>query len=297
MTTTYVNPHSARESRQKRLEREEAELEAMLKGDQPPEEEEEDEGESQEESTDTNDNPETPEKPEAKEEEDEDEEDKKGNWKKRYSDIRRHEAQLKKKLKELEEENEKLKETTDDTVDEKTVKDWIKKYPDVAAIFKSLADEAADKKFKEAKIKLDEIDERDANSRTKSAKRKILDAHPEFEQWEEDDAFHDWVESQPKLVQDSLYENADDADSVIFVLDKYAATLKKPKVKTKDTSAAESVNTKGDRTSLDTKNGKGKWTESKVAAMSIQEYEKNEAEILKAMKEDPGFYDLSGSAM
>ena len=35
------------------------------------------------------------------------------------------------------------------------------------------------------------------------------------------DEFHDWVDEQPKWVQDALYENSDDPASVIRVIDLY----------------------------------------------------------------------------
>ena len=43
------------------------------------------------------------------------------------------------------------------------------------------------------------------------AEAELLRYHPDFEDIRETDDFHNWVEEQPKSIQDALYENNNDA--------------------------------------------------------------------------------------
>ena len=45
--------------------------------------------------------------------------------------------------------------------------------------------------------------------------------HPDFDDIRDSDEFHEWAESQPKWVQDALYENDNDARSAARAIDLY----------------------------------------------------------------------------
>ena len=71
--------------------------------------------------------------------------------------------------------------------------------------------------------------------------------HPDFIEIRQDDAFHTWAEAQPKWVQNALYENIDDAQSVARVIDLYKVDkgiTNKKKAKPSEKAAASSVKNK-----------------------------------------------------
>ena len=53
------------------------------------------------------------------------------------------------------------------------------------------------------------------------AELELLILHPDFVEIRQDNAFHDWVSTQAKWVQDALYENEDDANLAARAIDLY----------------------------------------------------------------------------
>ena len=124
-----------------------------------------------------------------------------------------------------------------------------------------------------------------------------IEVHADFDDLRDSDTFHDWVEEQPKWVQDALYENSEDARSVVRVIDLYKSdkgmTKEGKKAKTK---AAASAIVKSSKADLDAEETQGTLKESDVKRMSAQEFEKREEEITKAIQSGKFIYDISGSA-
>jgi hypothetical protein len=111
------------------------------------------------------------------------------------------------------------------------------------------------------------------------------------------DEFHDWVEEQPKWVQDALYDNDNDAVSAARAIDLYKSDKGiKAKKSSSNKEAAKSIGTRGERNSPDTDDTKSYIRESQIARMSSQEYEKREDEIAEAIRTGKFIYDVSGSA-
>ena len=83
-------------------------------------------------------------------------------------------------------------------------------------------------------------------------------------------------------MKDALYENMDDPDSVIRVIDLYkidnGETVQAKKVKTKD--AAKSIG-KGSRTKVDPTEGGATLKESDVQKMSAKEFEEREERLVR----------------
>ena len=92
-----------------------------------------------------------------------------------------------------------------------------------------------------------------------------------------------------------MYENVDDAKSVARVIDLYKidkGITNKKKAKPSDKAAASSVKTKS--TAAPEPDEANKYVkESDVAAMSINEYEKRQEEILDAQRNGRFIYDMS----
>jgi hypothetical protein len=221
------------------------------------------------------------------------------SFKKRYGDLRRH---MQQKEKEWEEkfssfEDRMRKESIVPPKSDEDIENWAKEYPDVAGIVETIAAKKAQEMFKKAEDRLSQLDEIQYEAERKTAESKIRESHPDFDRLRESDEFHSWAEAQPKWVRDALYENMDDPESVVRVIDLFKIDSgETPQAKKAKTKAAAKTIGKGSRTKVDPTEAGSMIRESDVAKMSAKEFESREAEITKAMRTGKFVYDLSGSA-
>ena len=177
------------------------------------------------------------------------------------------------------------------------IAEWANNNPDIASIVETIAAKKAQEMFDKADSRLKELDAINVQASRKTAESQIREAHSDFDDLRDSDTFHDWVEEQPKWVQDALYENSEDARSVVRVIDLYKSdkglTKEGKKAKTK---AAASAVVKSSKTEIEADETKGTIKESDVKRMSAQEFEKREEEITKAIQSGKFIYDISGSA-
>ena len=221
------------------------------------------------------------------------------NFKKRYGDLRRHSQE---KEKEFQAQLDTLKAQLDSATknelvlpkSEDEVEAWAKKYPDVAGIVEAIADKKASERSSELDGRLKEIEALRTTAKREKAEAELVSMHPDFEEIRADDAFHSWAEKQPKVVQDALYENSEDAKSVARVIDLYKSDkgIKPSKTSSSDKAAASSVKTKG-RATPDTDDSSNYLSESQVEKMSMKEYEKRMEEIFDAQRNGKFIYDIS----
>jgi hypothetical protein len=177
------------------------------------------------------------------------------------------------------------------------IESWAAEYPDVASIVETIAAKKAQEMFNKADDRLQKLDAKEAEISRSSAEDNIRKAHSDFDKLREADEFHDWVDDQPKWVQNALYENSDDADSVIRVIDLYKVDngMTKSDYAAKRRAAAKTVK-KGSKAKIDAEETVGSYTESQIAKMSAKEYENQEEAITNAIRSGKFIYDLSGSA-
>jgi len=222
------------------------------------------------------------------------------SFKTRYGDVRRHlaakEKQYNAKIKELEEKLGQTEKLVPPKSDE-DLQAWVDKYPDVAGMVETIADKRAKQMFERANIQLEELSKAKEEATRSRAENEIREAHSDFDDLRDSDEFHNWVEEQPKWVQNALYENTDDAPSVVRVLDLYKIDngLTKSDRKSK-TKAAASLVDRGSKAKVDVDESSGRIKESDVEKMSAKEYEKNAESIHEAMKSGKFVYDISGNA-
>lgn len=302
MTQTVAFERKSRNS--KKIEQDEKELEELMnKVASPQEEPEKEEEEEQPEAEEAEQEEQPKEKEKAKKKEPEEEEEKlsgeEKSFKKRYGDLRRHMADKEKEYKERIEALEKRlnKESVVPPKSDEDLDAWAKKYPDVAGIVETIAKKKADEMVAGLEDKFREYDEMREETLRDRAYTRIREAHSDFDKLRDSDEFHDWAEKQPKWVSNALYENEDDADSVIRVIDLYKMdnNLTVRDKKKKDKEAATEVKARS-TPSIDSKGGSKKIYESAVAKMSDKEYEENEENILEAMRSGNFVYDMSGGA-
>ena len=240
--------------------------------------------------------------PEAQAQEDEPTTGEEKSFKKRYGDLRRHMQEKEKswedKLKQIETQ---LGDVTRKEIklpkSDEDIDAWAAQYPDVAAIVETIAIKKAREQSEGLESRVKEIDDMRANASREKAEVELMQVHPDFDSIRDSDDFHDWVEEQPKWVQDALYENDNDARSASRAIDLYKADKNIAKSKpASNKDAARSISNRTSRNEPDANNTDGAFKESQVAKMSPQQYEKAADAIMDAIRTGKFVYDMSGSA-
>ena len=276
----FVERSSRREQRRKKLEEEEKEIEELLKGINKDGENEDGKQDEKDKGQEGEISPEQQSKEDGKTGEDEPPRSaEERTFKKRYGDLRRHSQKVEESLKQqVEQLKEQLQSGPSNVhITEENFDEWVNKNPQVTAIIQKIAKEKAEEKFANAEKRLQTLDEEQSEFIREKQESIIRKSHPDFEKLRDDDSFHEWADDQPKWVQDALYENADDAKSVIRVIDLYKMDkgITKENKKTDAVKAAKEVKTT--KTETEVTDEKPKFSESQVRRNSLQWFEKNEA--------------------
>jgi len=224
-------------------------------------------------------------------------------FKKRYSDLRRHQqkqaeefktelAALKTQLEQATKKEMKLPKSDED------IEQWASDYPDVAAIVETIAMKKAAEQSSALEERMKAIDELQNSATKEKAEAALMQLHPDFDEIRDSDDFHEWADEQPKWVQDALYENDNDARSAARAIDLYKADrgISKETKSKSGKDAAKAVGTKNSRSKPQSDESVTYLKESQVQKMSPQEYEKNSDEIMEAIRSGKFIYDISGSA-
>lgn len=220
------------------------------------------------------------------------------SFKKRYGDLRRH---LQSVQGQKDDEIERLKEQLDNATkqqlrfpkSDEEIEEWSSRYPEVAKIVDTIAQKRANEALEIGEKKIRNLEKMEAEIKKERAEADLRAMHPDFDSIRSSAQFHDWVALQPQWVQDALYKNATDARAAGRAIDLYKADNGVKKV-ARNPNAAQAV----PRSSSAAPVGKGsaRFSESQIAKMSDQEYEKNEGAIMEAMRKNQFVYDLSGGA-
>ena len=224
-------------------------------------------------------------------------------FKKRYSDLRRHQqkqaeefkaelAAMKSQLEKATKKEMKLPKSDED------IEQWAADYPDVAAIVETIAMKKAAEQSTALEERMKAIDEMQISATKEKAEAALMQMHPDFDEIRDSDDFHNWAEEQPKWVQDALYDNDNDARSAARAIDLYKADMgiAEAKKSKSNKDAAKSVTAKNTRNKPQEDESSTYLRESQVDKMSAQEYEKHADEIMDAIRSGKFIYDLSGSA-
>ena len=218
---------------------------------------------------------------------------KRPDYKKRYDDLKKH---YDSKLNEFKTREQELKEqAAKNRPDYKAPKSpeeleqFKKDYPDVFDVVETVSHLQAEERTKVLEERLETLQQREKNLVRQDAEKRLMERHPDFEDIKNSDDFHGWAKEQPSAIQDWIYNNADDADLASRALDLFKKDFgidvpKKTKSNSKQTkkSAADMVSTK--TTTVDPKQEKI-WSETEIAAMSMDEFDKFENEISEAMQQ------------
>ena len=223
-------------------------------------------------------------------------------FKKRYSDLRRHQQKQTEELKvEISALKSQLEQSTKKQIklpkSDEDIDTWAKEYPDVAAIVETIAMKKAAEQSASLEQRVKALDDMQQDVSKQRAETELLQMHPDFDDIRNDEDFHTWAEDQPTWIQNALYENDSDARSASRAIDLYKAdkniTTKKAN---SNRDAAKSVSTKGKRSKPMANESGGFLKESDVQRMTAKEYENQSDDIMEAIRQQKFIYDISGSA-
>ena len=217
---------------------------------------------------------------------------KRPDYKKRYDDLKKHYDsklnEFKTREQELKEEAAKNRPDYKAPKSPEELEQFKKDYPDVFDVVETVSHLQAEERTKVLEERLETLQQREKNLIRQDAEKRLMERHPDFEDIKNSDDFHGWAKEQPSAIQDWIYNNADDADLASRALDLFKRDIgidvapKKSNSKQSKKSAADMVSTK--TTSVEPQQAKI-WTEKEIASMSMDEFDRHEAEISEAMQQ------------
>jgi hypothetical protein len=205
-------------------------------------------------------------------------------FKKRFGDLRRYSQ---KKEKELQDQIDALSRKLEASAEtsavaptsEEDVAAWVEANPKAAALIQSLAAKSGRDSIKDFEADMESFRKEKQELDYDKKLAKIMKVHPDFEELQEDEDFNEWVSDMPMTVQNALYEGTDH-EEVIKILNFYKSYEKKlEETVAKDAASRVTGKTKTD---APVPPAKAMFTLSQIDAMSLDEYEKNQAAIDEA---------------
>jgi len=216
---------------------------------------------------------------------------KRTNYKKRYDDLKRHYDQKLSEFKQKEQELTAMAKNAQPQYEAPKTPEQLEKfkteYPDLYDTVESVAYMRSSEQVNQLQEQLQMIQQREATALKREAEADLISRHPDFEDIRGSDSFHKWADDQPEQIQDWIYKNPDNAMLAskaidLFKLETGLSTQTKSQPRKPQGSAADMVSTK--TTTVDAKQPRI-WTEREIAAMSLDTFDKYEAEINLAVTE------------
>tara|TARA_R100001377_G_scaffold39612_1_gene22113 strand:- start:1741 stop:2583 length:843 start_codon:yes stop_codon:yes gene_type:complete len=216
---------------------------------------------------------------------------KRTNYKKRYDDLKRHYDQKLSEFKQKEQELTAMAKDAQPRYQTPKTPEQLEKfkteYPDLYDTVESVAYLRSSEQVNQLQEQLQMIQEREATALKREAEADLISRHPDFEDIRGSDSFHKWADDQPEQIQDWIYKNPDNAMLAskaidLFKLETGLSTQTKSQPRKPQGSAADMVSTK--TTTVDAQQPRI-WTEREIAAMSLDTFDKYEAEINLAVTE------------
>jgi len=215
------------------------------------------------------------------------------NYKKRYDDLKKHydtklnefrtrEQELANKVQQAQPVYEAPKSLEE-------LEQFKNEYPDVYEVVESVAHLKSEDKIKGLTDKVAIIEAREQDIMRREAEKDLMQKHPDYSDLRNNDAFHNWAETQPEEIQDWIYNNPNNASLASKAIDLYkmevgsSTSVRQQKPSSnRQAQASEMVSTK--TTSVEAKEPKI-WTQEEIAALPMDEFDRLESEIDRALEE------------
>lgn len=214
------------------------------------------------------------------------------NYKKRYDDLKKHYDQ---KLSEFKQREEELQAMAQAAIPQytppKSIEDLDRfkaQYPDLYDTVETVAHLRSAEQLNSLQQKLSAIEKRELELSKRDAETKLKERHPDFDEIRGDEKFHEWASMQPEEIQRWIYKNPDNVDLASRAIDFYKMENKiafnqdRRQSQPSQSNAADMVSTK--TTTVDGNQPKI-WTSREISALSMDEYDRLEEEIDRAVAE------------
>ena len=215
-------------------------------------------------------------------------------FKKRYDDLKRHyDSTLGKHKDEVRTLRTQLEQSANKIVPPKSKEEleaWKKEYPDVYQMVETIAIDKADNRAKEIETKYQNLQAQQEQLAQEKAEVELLKLHPDFQEIRQKDDFHEWASNQDRVIQDWLYENKANAQLAgraidLYKMDKGLGKYSNKQEKDIKKEAAKAVSKTRKAESTEGAKPKKIWSNAEISKMTVNEYEKYEEEIDKAVRE------------
>ena len=215
-------------------------------------------------------------------------------FKKRYDDLKRHyDSTLGKHKDEVRTLRTQLEQSANKIVPPKSKEEleaWKKEYPDVYQMVETIAIDKADSRAQEIETKYQNLQSQQEQLAQEKAEVELLKLHPYFQDIRQKDEFHEWATKQDPVIHDWLYENKANAQLAgraidLYKMDKGLGKYSNKQEKDIKKEAAKAVSKTRKAESTEGAKPKKIWSNAEISKMSVNEYEKYEEEIDKAVRE------------
>lgn len=218
------------------------------------------------------------------------------NWEKRYKDLQSYTA---KKINTLEGQITDLQRQGVPKVTAPKTQEELDAFkaenPEMFGVIQSMAHNMFQAQIAQYDQKMADMQGQLTSTAQEKAKLKLKEAHPDYQEIMNSEAFHDWAATQSTQVQDWIYQNPDNADLAIQAMSlfKYNSGWGKDTKDTKETQVPQggdmAVNTQQaqmDPSAVGRNHPAYRWKESEIAAMRPDEFSKWDEHITLAQKEN-----------
>ena len=139
--------------------------------------------------------------------------------------------------------------------------------------------------------RLSAIEAREQQLAIREAEESMRNNHSDYDEIKGSDDFHAWATEQPRQIQDWVYHNPDDVSLASKAIDLYKMESGKGQnsPKRRSNSRQQSPQSAADMVSTKTTNVESPqqriWTETEISKMSLDQFDKHEADIRLAIDE------------
>ena len=217
------------------------------------------------------------------------------NYKKRYDDLKRHYDQ---KLGEFQQRElafeaqlASMEPSYEPPKSDEEIQQFREANPDLYDTFESVAHNITSDQINSLQPRLSAIEQREKELAMREAEQSISDQHPDYDDIRGDPNFHAWAEEQPEDIQRWVYQNPDNVALASKAINLYKMEfgLRQNSSNDRPVAVPQSRNSAADMVSTKTTNVEPKqqkiWTESEIARMSLDQFDKYEDDIRQAIDE------------
>jgi hypothetical protein len=217
------------------------------------------------------------------------------NYKKRYDDLRRKHNRTIDEFKQKESAFQTQLQATQPSYEVPKSQEELQQFrasnPDLYDTVESVAHNIASEQLNTLQPRLSAIEAREQQLAIREAEESMRNNHSDYDEIKGSDDFHAWASEQPKQIQDWVYHNPDDVSLASKAIDLYKMESGKGRdsPKRRSNSRQQSSQSAADMVSTKTTNvepqQKRIWTETEISKMSLDQFDKHEADIRLAIDE------------